>query len=149
MKIRARSIIPVFSTLLLLLALSSSGITDSVNWKPGWRTGDTHFVWLDQDIAWCYELEYQLYLLDLDSDEPEQVIDRTFDLQYTYTPNKEGNFLVGVQAIKVFDGYDIIAGDVCWSNNFDCVKDGNTFYLKVQVLERGKNEDITRWKIVW
>lgn len=141
----------LFITTVTLIALSFVNVSYADDWKAGWYEGGLQFTWLDQIVPYFYDLDYQLYLRDVDDIDSENliIIDRTEDLVCTYLPDIEGDFLVGVNAIKVYNDEDILEGPVCWSDDPSCVEAGNVFLLRVKIVERGPNPDITKWRIIW
>ena len=110
-----------------------------------WQDGEVSFIWNPQTVASIYDLEYQVYLLDLQVEDSHLILGRTIETQFTLLPELEGEFLLGVNAIKLLDEEDFLEGPTCWSNNSSCVKDGNTFSLNAQTLE----DDILYWRIIW
>jgi len=146
----------IIFSIIFFITLSLSTACDptspSFYWEPGWRTGEVHFTWLEENNPYYFDLEYQFYLLDLNSDIPLVVLDRVSGLTYSYLPDIEGLFLIGIYAIKIFDDTDDIAdieGAVCWSDDIMCVNHGNIFYLEVSIDEESEYPDSLRWKIVW
>lgn len=135
-------------TFLLSVFLALMLITGT-NAFAEWSTGDIEFVWDAPMIPPYSELEYQLYLLDLNSESPPLEFYRTDAQSCTYTPDIEGDYLVGVNAIRIFEGLDVSEGPICWSDDTTCVMDGSTFYLKIQTVGRGRNDPITRWRLIW
>ena len=135
--------------LFLLVTNCDAQITADV--KPGWHTDNVNLMWYEQYFPSYYELEYQLYLMSMYTPEDEYtILGRVNAPPYSFFPTDlDGDYLLGINAIKLLNGEDWMEGETCWSNDPTCVFGENIFYLKVTVQERGINEPITKWKIMW
>jgi hypothetical protein len=114
-----------------------------------WHTGKLGLTWLEQYYPSFYDLEYQLYMIDLYAPENYTILGRTAELSYSFLPEVDGDFLLGVNAIKTFQDIDIMEGPTCWSDDPRCVMDENTFFLQTETIENPEDDCIQRWRIVW
>jgi hypothetical protein len=133
-----------------LITACGDGFKIHYTLKPGWHTDNLSLTWTDQFLPIVFNLDYQLYIKDIYNQTNVTILGRTKDSYYEILPDQEGDFLLGVNAIKSYNGEYINESPICWSNDSSCVNEGDVFYLTVQYNQSGDNKDpIYRWKIVW
>lgn len=136
--------------LLYLIATNCDAGEIKTPVAPNWHTDDLNLSWFEQYFPSFYDMEYQLYMMSMYTPEDEyQILGRVNAPPYSFFPMDEGDFLLGVNAIKILEGSDWMEGPTCWSDDPECVNDGKTFYLRVKTTRKGNQDPITKWKIMW